>query len=85
MTKIIATHLKPGFAKIIHLDQAGFLPQREARDNHKKVFNFIAIANRDQIPHFFLSKDAEKAFDSVRWEFTFQCLKYISMGPKVID
>lgn len=38
-TKILATQLAHQLQSIVHLDQVGFIPSREARDNTAKVFS----------------------------------------------
>lgn len=68
-TKIIASRLQQHLPQLIHLDQVGFVPTREARDNTTKVLN-IYMANLTKT----LSTDAEKAFDHVNWDFMFATL-----------
>lgn len=36
-----------------HLDQVGFIPSWEARDNTTKVLNLVHIASTTQTPHAF--------------------------------
>lgn len=61
-TKIIATRLQHHLPTLIRLDQVGFVPTREARDNTTKVLNLIHIANSTKTPCVFLGTDAQKAF-----------------------
>lgn len=70
---------------LIHLDQVGFVPTREARDNTTKVLNLIHRANISKAPCTFLSTDAEKAFDRVNWEFMIAVLKHIGLGNHMLQ
>lgn len=47
-TKILATRLAQHLQDIIHLDQVGFIPSREARDNTTKVLNLLHVATSTQ-------------------------------------
>lgn len=42
--KILATRLVQYLQKLVHLDQVGFIPTREARDNITKVLNLLHVA-----------------------------------------
>lgn len=53
LTKIIAFRLQHHLPYLIHLDQVGLAPTREARDN-TKVLNLLHIANSDKTPCVFL-------------------------------
>lgn len=53
---------------VVHLDQVGFIPSREARDNTTKVLNLIHVASATKTTRVFLSTDAEKAFDRINWK-----------------
>lgn len=77
-TKIIASRLHH-LTHLIHLDQVGFIPTREARDNTIQVPNLLHIANSNKTPCVFLGTDAEKALDRVSWTFMFTTLKYIGV------
>lgn len=67
-TKILATRLARHLQSLVHLDQVGFIPTREAKDSTIKVLNLIHVANQTHTPTIFINTDAEKAFDSVNWE-----------------
>lgn len=84
LTKIIATRLQH-LPSLIHLDQVGFVPTREARDNTTKVLNLLHIANSTKTPCVFLGTDAEKAFDRVSWQFMFATLRHIGLGDKMLN
>lgn len=67
-TKILANRLLPHIPGLIHLDQVGFVPGRQARDNIK-VLNLIHNARFQSSSSLLLGTDAEKAFDRVDWSF----------------
>lgn len=78
--KMIANRLRPLLPNIIHLDQVGFIPGREARDNTIRTISLISRARTSDIPMCLLSVDAEKAFDRVDWDFLRATLQHIGLG-----
>lgn len=83
-SKIIATRIAQHLESLIHLDQMGFIPTREARDNTIKVLNLVHIAKANNIPSIFISTDAEKAFDRVNWDYMFSVLRHIGLGDRMM-
>lgn len=84
-TKILATRLAIHLPDLVHLDQVGFVPTREARDNTTKVLNLLHVAKTSHTPCVFLSTDAEKAFDRVNWQYMFTVLRYVGLGDTIIQ
>lgn len=76
-TKKIASRLQLHIPRLIHLDQVGFVPTREARDNTTKVLNLLYTATLAKTPSVFVSTDAEKAFDRVNWACMFTTLRHV--------
>lgn len=70
-TRILANRLTTHIQGLVHLDQVGFIPHREAPDNTIKVLNLIHAATKNRTTCVFLGTDAEKAFDRVDWQFLF--------------
>lgn len=74
---MVASRLQPLLTELIHLDQVGFVPSREARDNIIKVLTPISAVRN------LLAWDAEKAFDRVNWELTWGTLEQIGLGARM--
>uniref|UniRef100_A0A8C5Q8T9 Reverse transcriptase domain-containing protein n=1 Tax=Leptobrachium leishanense TaxID=445787 RepID=A0A8C5Q8T9_9ANUR len=72
--KILANRLGRYIAEIVHPDQVGFVPGREAPDNIRRALNLIQVATTSGRSSFLLSLDAEKAFDRVDWNYLWAAL-----------
>lgn len=83
-TKILVTRIAQQIQDIIHLDQVGFIPSREARVNTTKVLNLIHVASTAHTPSVFLSTDAKKAFDRVNWAYMSVVLQHIDLGTNML-
>uniref|UniRef100_A0A670KC70 Reverse transcriptase domain-containing protein n=1 Tax=Podarcis muralis TaxID=64176 RepID=A0A670KC70_PODMU len=79
----MANRLKKYLSRVIHKDQAGFLPGRQIRDNVRHVVNIIEyLDHRVDIPAILIFIDAEKAFDNVSWQFLITCMEKVGIrGP----
>lgn len=64
------------------MDQTGFAPGREVRDNTTRAHNIIHHCNTTTA--MLLSTDAEKAFDRVSWGFMRGVLRHIGIGKNVM-
>lgn len=67
--KVVASRLMPLLPILVHPDQVGFVPERQAPDATRRVINLIHQTNQTRTPSLLLSLDAEKAFDRVHWGF----------------
>lgn len=59
-TRILASQLQQRLPQLVHLDQGGFIPIQEARDNTVKVLNLIHVANTTRTPRVFLGMMLKK-------------------------
>uniref|UniRef100_A0A8C5WHK1 Reverse transcriptase domain-containing protein n=1 Tax=Leptobrachium leishanense TaxID=445787 RepID=A0A8C5WHK1_9ANUR len=80
LAHFLADILKQFLPGLVHLDQVGFIPGREARDGTQRAINAVAAARRSGQRLLLLSTDAEKAFDRVLWPFLFQTLRTLGLG-----
>lgn len=53
----------------IHLDQLGFLKNRYLCASIRRICNLIHSLGNSQHPALFYFADAQKAFDSIEWDF----------------
>lgn len=82
--KVLATRLSPLLPAVIHKDQVGFVPGREAWDNTTKTIHLIAYILQRNLKSCLLSFDAEKVFDHVNWQFLRLSLEQIGLGPAFV-
>ncbi|XP_015283793.1 PREDICTED: ras-related protein Rab-4A [Gekko japonicus] len=70
----------------IHLDQTGFIPNRDITDNTRKVLNVIQFSRYKNLKSsFILSIDFEKAFDSIETSYLKHIMKHMNFGPKFLN
>lgn len=60
---------------LVHPDQVGFIPHRQASDGTQRFVYLIHWVEHFQMPSLLISLDAEEAFDRVHWEFLEAVLK----------
>ena len=74
-TKTLATRLGKVCPRIIHPDQAGFVPGRSIYDHTSLTTTIIELAELEGINGCILSLDQEKAYDKIAHDYLYKVLK----------
>uniref|UniRef100_A0A803J5Q1 Reverse transcriptase domain-containing protein n=1 Tax=Xenopus tropicalis TaxID=8364 RepID=A0A803J5Q1_XENTR len=83
-SKILAQRLNKILPSLINNDQVGFIMNRQAPDNTRKLHNILHIIKQQKLPALILSLDAEKAFDRIHWEYMKKTLSKFQLGNTFI-
>ena len=85
LAKLLATRLVPVVTKLVHADQAGFMPKRNTALNLRRlhsVMGCIAAIKEDAVV---LSLDAKMAFDSIEWKYMLEALRRMGLGQNFLS
>ena len=83
-TSIMAKRLKEFLLKLIHNDQTGFIQHQQTQDNIRRTLHIMDHIQKNQIEAIVISVDAEKAFDSVSWDFLYRVLHRFGLHDTII-
>lgn len=64
-----------------YINQAGFIPSGDIRDNTAKILYLFSYCTRTQTPVAALSVDTEKVFDILELSYLESILKNMNYGP----
>lgn len=76
-TAILARRIEKILPSIIQLDQTGFIKERQTQDNIRRALHVLQHIKENHTEAMIMGMDAEKAFDSVRWDFLYSVLEKV--------
>lgn len=83
-TGIMARRMEEILPELIHNDQTGFIRNRQTQDNIRRTLHVINSIHSNNTEALLISVDAEKAFDSVNWEFLYKVLHKFKLHSSII-
>lgn len=85
ITKLLAARLKKTLPSLINVAQAAFIPGRHISDNILLAQELVrGYDSSSSSPRCAFKVDLMKAFDSVRWDFLWDCLALFGFPAKFI-
>lgn len=74
LAKILAIRLNTVILTLIHPDQTGFMPAKNTAYNLRRLHMNMQAEHGKMGSRVVVSLDAAKVFDSVEWEYLWECL-----------
>ena len=78
ISKVIASRLKNVLPNIIHCNQSGYVKDRYIGETVRSILDTM----KENIPGLMIFIDFRKAFDTLEWNFLFNCLDAFNFGPE---
>lgn len=72
-------------AKLNNPDQTGLIPGRQGANNIRRTLNIITCAKKSVQNSMLISLDAQKAFNTVNWQFLTKILAAMGFHPRFIE
>ena len=83
--KALANRIESVLPSFINNDQTGFMKNRFIGENIQFIDCIIQYAAKENIPGLLLFIDFEKAFDSLKWLFLVNSLRFFRCDPSIIN
>lgn len=83
-TKTIAIRLSKITHKVVHRDQAGFVPGRQITDQTRLVHDMLAYAEANELNGAVVALDQEKAYDKISHDYLWAVLKAFKVPDSLV-
>ena len=83
--KTLALRLDNILPKLVHPDQTGFVKNRLATDNVRRLLHVISSATNSTLTPSVVSIDGAQAFDRLEWKFLWFTLKRMGFGSQFLN
>jgi hypothetical protein len=85
LAKTLAKRLQNVMPELINKDQSGCIKGRSTFTNLRSTIDIINHTNNKNLAGYIAFIDYEKAFDTVKWPFLYQCLQKMNFGNRYIE